>query len=146
MPESWLVLTSEASSPDCHLNNPIDASVLLSLRRLICRPSAAVLTRPSAKHVNNKADGCGDNLSLICSNCWCRPTSYVVKAHSVSDLDKAPAYTVTDEAEVILKEREVRSDKPEIDYPIHGTFFPQPNSYRSSKTHGGTRLSSFPSL
>ena len=44
--------------------------------------------------------------------------SYVVKGHSVSDTEKSPTCTVAGETDVILKNREIMSDKPEVHYHL----------------------------
>jgi len=44
--------------------------------------------------------------------------SYVIKAHGASDIDKLTAYSIVKESEVILKDREVRSDKPDVHHHL----------------------------
>jgi len=44
--------------------------------------------------------------------------SHVVRAHNVLDTDKPPAYSAIDHAEVIIKDRELHSDKPEVIYEV----------------------------
>jgi len=40
--------------------------------------------------------------------------SLVVKAHNTADTDKTPAYTVVDHSEVTFRDKELRSDNPEV--------------------------------
>ena len=43
---------------------------------------------------------------------------YTVKAESISDLERPPAYYEVEDSEVTVKNRQVRSDKPEEYYHL----------------------------
>jgi len=56
--------------------------------------------------------------------------SLPVKAYSASDSDKPPKYWSPEDSEVIVKNREARSQKPEVHYQIsdHDTTLELPKS------------------
>jgi len=44
--------------------------------------------------------------------------SFSVKRYSGSDSDRPPNYWVVDESEVVIKDREIRSQRPHVHYQI----------------------------
>ena len=44
--------------------------------------------------------------------------SFSVKGYSGSDSDRPPNYWVVDESEVVVKDREIRSQRPDVHYQL----------------------------